>query len=260
MFEKIDIGIKTFLRDAQLFNVIDGIERNYPDARMIIVDDGDQVEEKDLIYAHLNREGHIVDVLPFDSGFGRKSNRVIELSSRPYVLIGSDDFCFDEKAAQGLLELQNILDINSDVDIASGRVNNQFYEFYLDIDRRQDGLYVEERSARGEFEIDFPLWYHFVDLTVNYSLIRRQVFEKIRWDDEVKIGGGEHGSFFVDCKLAGFKTAYVQGVNINEQQVRNSSRYNEFRNRARSSERPCFVKRNIRKYVLGDGRVDYEEK
>ena len=257
MFERIDIGIKTFLRDSQLFNSIDGIQRNYPGARMIIADCGDLTEEKDSFYAQITREGHIVLDLPFDAGFGVMSNAIAAASTRPYLLIASDDFEFNEKAAAGLVELQQVLDLDSSVDIASGRVNNRRYEFFLDITIQKDGTRIVEIPLRQAIPECLP-WYLECDLTVNYSLIRRKVFERnIKWDNDVKIGGGEHGAFFYDCKLAGLRTVCVEGVNINEQQIRNSQRYQKYRNRAQDTARPCFDKRRITEYVLGDGRVDY---
>ena len=271
MFETIDIGIKTFLRDSCLFNAIEGIRTNFPVARMIIVDDGDQTEEKDSIYGDLHRAGHITDVMPFDSGFGAKSNQIAFLSSRPYLLIGSDDFEFDKKAAEGLFELQWILDNEPGIDIASGRVNNRHYEFDMHIIESSEGISIKEEPIRL-FEGGVYIQYFEADLTVNYSLIRNEVFWKplhwegydraaertaIGWDNDVKIGGGEHGAFFYDCKKAELKTVCAPGVNINEQQVRNSNRYKQYRNRAQSPERPCFDRRNIISYTLGNGRVDY---
>lgn len=257
MFERIDIGIKTFLRDSQLFNSIDGIQRNYPGARMIIADCGDLTEEKDSFYAQITREGHIVLDLPFDAGFGVMSNAIAAASTRPYLLIASDDFEFNEKAAEGLLQLQSVLDICDDVDIASGRVGNRFYEFFLDIAIQKDGTHIKELPAKYVWTPENPPRYTDCDLTVNYCLVRREVFDRVKWDNDVKIGGGEHGSWFYDCKLAGFKTVRVLGVNINEQQIRNSQRYQKYRNRAQDAARPCFDKRGITEYVLGDGRVDY---
>lgn len=263
MFEKIDIGIKTFLRDEQLFHAIQGIKTNFPGARMVIVDDGEMTEEKDGVYTDLERAGHITDNLNFDSGFGRKSNRIVELSTRPYLLIASDDFEFDEEAAQGLQKLQTLLDCDSYIDIASGRVNNQKYEFYLEISNLmfRDGIYVKERPVVVKHEEDLgnllTPGFFFCDLTVNYSLIRNGVFRAIGWDDDVKIGGGEHGAFFYDCALAGVMVACLPSANINEQKIRNSDRYKQFRNRANCDARPCFEKRNIVEYILGDGRVDY---
>jgi hypothetical protein len=258
MFSKISIGIKTFLRDEQLFNTIHAIQDNLPNAQMIIADCGDHTEEKEGVYADLARDGHHTIQLPFDAGFGAMSNAIVDVLDRPYLLIGSDDFDFStEEARQGVIWLQDVLDDYPHVDIASGRVNNCPYEFEL----------IDEGHTVTELPLDFIdkhrtqyLRYVKCDLTVNYSMIQEDVFDKICWDSDVKIGQGEHGAFFVDCKRAGMMTVYVPDVNINEQAVRNSQRYNEYRNRARSPERACFVKRGIKKYILGDGRIDYEEK
>lgn len=259
MFEKIAIGVKTFLRDECLFNTIQAIRTNLPGAKMIIADCGDHTEEKDGIYADLAREGHHTIQLPFDAGFGAMSNAIVGVLDRPYFLIGSDDFDFSTpEARQGIEKLQEVLDFCPDVDIASGRVNNNPYEFDL---IEESGEVIERRISTSKYKLihDFQAWFVQCDLTVNNSLIRRKVFQKVMWDADVKIGNGEHGAFFLDCKRAGFKTVYVPGVNIQEQRIRNSARYNEYRNRARSPERVCFVRRGVRKYVLGNGVMDYKE-
>lgn len=252
---KISIGIKTFLRNPHLLNTISAIVDTMPEVQMIIADDGDMINEKYKIYAQLVTMGHIVIPMDFDSGFGAKSNAIVDKLSRPYVLIGSDDFDFwPSSVREGIDRLAEVLDNCPEVDIASGRVNNRPYEFDL----------IDEGDKVTEIPLDYVdlyssafLWYADCDLTVNYSLIRKDVFEKVRWDDATKIGGGEHGSMFLDCKRAGFYTVYVQGVNIDEQQIRSSNRYREFRSRANNPERPCFDKRGIKTWILGDGRVDY---
>jgi hypothetical protein len=257
MFNDIAIGIKTFLRDPQLFQVIDSIGRNLPGAKMIIADCGDHTEEKDGIYADLAREGHHTIQLPFDAGFGAMSCAIADALDRDYLLVGSDDFDFSTYEARlGIAKLQEVLDLCPEVDIASGRVNGNPYEFDL---IEEDGKVTERPLDWIDLHTDRFLWFAICDLTVNYSLIRKKVFQKVMWDADVKIGQGEHGAFFLDCKHAGFKTVYVKGVNIQEQQVRNSARYNEYRNRARSPERACFVRRGITEYVLGNGIVDYKE-
>lgn len=131
MFDQISIGVKTFLRDEQLFNTIHGIEQNLPGAQMIIADCGDMTEEKDGLYAELERRGHQHIDLPFDSGFGVMSNQIVSHLTRPYLLVAADDFDFTPEAAQGVRELQEVLDYCPDIDIASGRVNGNPYEFYL---------------------------------------------------------------------------------------------------------------------------------
>lgn len=254
MFEKIDIGIKTFLRDEKLFHAIQGIQKNFSNARMVIVDDGDQTEEKDAIYSDLTRAGHVTDVLPFDSGFGKKSNRIAYLSTRPYLLIASDDFVFDAQAADGLAELELVLKMNPDIDIASGRVNNRPYEFFFNVGEFIDGT-VRIREIPITNSGPTP-WFSEADLTVNYSLVNMRSCT-VMWDNDVKIGGGEHGSFFYDRWKNGTRTVYVPAANINEQPGRDSEWYRWYRNRAQSPERPCFDRRNIVEYILGSGQVDY---
>lgn len=261
MFENISIGIKTFLRDPHLYNTIQAIRENLPGAQMIIADCGEPSEEKDGIFADLEREGHKTIQLDFDAGFGAMSCAIANSLQRSYLLVGSDDFDFSTpEAREGIEKLEFTLLTNSDFNIASGRVNNNPYEFFL---KEKDGIITEVDALMDKPNywegVPCGLVHGVVDLTVNYSLIRKEVFQKVMWDADVKIGGGEHAAFFIDCKRAGFKTVYVNGVNINEQQVRNSPRYNMYRRRAMDPARPCFVRRGIKKYVCGNGVVDYDE-
>lgn len=251
-FSKVALGIKTFLRDEHLERAIHGALVTLPGIQLLIADDGRSTPHKTAIYENLKRMNHRVMTLPFDSGFGMKSNVIATLNTRPYLLIGSDDFDFTLEAAEGIVKLQEVLDSCPEVHIASGRVYNRPYEFYLE---ENNGV-VTEIPVTPSPGSTVP-WHYDVDLTVNYSLIRDGVLDEIRWDDDVKIGGGEHGAFFLDVKQAGFKVVYVPGVNINEQKFPSSQEYRQFRARARSPERPCFERRGIKRYVLGDGRVDY---
>lgn len=252
MFENISIGIKTFLRDEQLFNTIQAIRTNLPGAQMLIADCGEMTDEKDSLYAELERDGHIHIDLPFDAGFGAMSNAIADRLTRPRLLVGSDDFDFStNEAAQGIFRLQGVLDCDPNIDVASGRVNNNPYEFIL-ID---EGDTVTEIPA----DIDPTVWYQQVDLTVNYSLFRKEVFDKVRWESDIKIGGAEHGAQFVKLKRAGFKTVFVNYVNINEQAIPSRPRYRMYRRRAADPSRPCFDRIGVKKYILGNGVVDYDE-
>jgi hypothetical protein len=249
MFDKIAVGIKTFLRDEKLFNVINAVDRYMPEAQMIIADCGEGSEAKTVIYHGMEAYGHKIIRLPFDAGFGAMSNAIATELKRNYLLIASDDFDFDAKAAQGVHSLYRALQF--DLDIASGRVNNNPYEFFLE-------EFAPGRIREVRAEMPGKFLFHKVDLTVNYSLIRKEALEKVRWDNEARIGEGEHGAFFYDAKKAGFNVVYVPGVNINEQLGQDSERYKQFRKRALSPSRICFEKRGIVEWVLGNGVVDYD--
>lgn len=244
----VSIGIKTFLRDAMLYKTIADIIDTMPEVRIVIADDGNSNWEKTGLYNGLRARGDCVIQMPFDSGFGAKSNAIAGRLERKYLLIGSDDFDFSS-ARPGIEKLVETLDNYPNIDIASGRVNNNPYEFIL----MDSGDEVRELRV-------YPDKYMLIcDLTVNYSLMRASVLKKVKWDDDVKIGGGEHGAFFVDCKRAGIVTAYVPGVGIREQtNARPDIDYFNYRRRALSPERPCFDRRGIKRYILGSGQVDYD--
>lgn len=251
---EISILIKTFLRDEYLFEAIRGIDTTMPEVQMVIVDDGDPTSNKTSLYEKLRATGHKVIEMPFDSGFGAKSNEGMKHVDRPYVLIGSDDFDFSPAYVRaGIEKMVTVLDGVPQISIAGGRVNNYPYEGWL-VDK---GDIIEERYI----QFDSPRFingveYHHCNLTVNYTLNHTEIFgpDKIHWDDDVKIGGGEHGALFVDIKRANHAVVYVKGVTISEQSGRPVDlRYSNFRGRARLPGRPCFAKRGIHEYVMFGG-------
>lgn len=260
-FGKISVLIKTFKRDGYLLRCVRGVTHWMPQAKLVVVDDGHESSFKITWYSMLRKMGHIIAWLPFDSGFGAKANcGVGHSSSRPYVLVGSDDFDFDQKAMEGILRLIEVLDEDPSVDVASGRVNGRPYEATLTV----EGADCYERAAR----FDAPLSslqtrggvrYHACDLTVNYSLIRREVFEKVSWDSDVKIGGGEHGAFYLDLQRHGFKVVWVEDVNINELKGTtdwSAPDYAQFRGRARQPGRICLKRRGIDRFHLMGGSIE----
>jgi GT2 family glycosyltransferase len=255
----VSILLKTFLRDDKLFNSIAAIRRNMSEVQMIIVDDGEMTKEKDEIYVDLVNTGHKVICLPFDSGFGTKSNIGAEALVRPFLLISSDDFDHNPLSVEvGIRKMLAVLDRSPELSIVSGRlVGRRPYEFYLSV-IGSEVYEVPIAQVLNKTDHSHPD-YKSCDLTMNYNLIRREVFDKVRHDDGVKIGDGDHGSFFLDVKQAGFKVGYVPGVFISHQGGLDSARYNQYRRRACNPERSCFVKRGITKYVLGNGQVDYEK-
>jgi hypothetical protein len=272
---RISIGIKTFLRDGKLFKTLADIRRTLPEVKIIVADDGEQNEEKDGIYADLIREGHKVTICPFDSGFGYKSNQIISALDTEFLLISSDDFNHGESNVRmGIEKMLAVLDRSPKLSIVSGRLSNRGpYEFHL---RERDGI-VEELPVNPWDIVEYN---SFVpcNVTVNYSLIRRNVFYTEGWvtdvdgpywqekrtligfDEEEIIGEGGHGAFFYDIWKAGLLVGWVPGVEISEQKGIDSERYRKYRHRACGPSRKCFEKRGIRKWILGDGRVDYERK
>jgi len=250
---RVAVIVKTFLRDGYLIRCVEGIKKQLPEAKIVIVDDGYESRHKIAMYSNLRRDGHSCNWLPFDSGFGAKANEAIKYCDREYVLIASDDFAMGQNHVRAdVTRMVETLDQVADLDVVSGRVNNNPYESKLQDNGDEvfevQGYHTTEQCQAGAF--------NRCDLTVNYSLIRRTLFDKVKWDDDVKIGGGEHGMFYLDIMRAGGKVAYLPGVNVNELPPNvpgwQHADYNRMRGRAREAGRPCALRRGVKKYWMGN--------
>jgi hypothetical protein len=257
--DRVCLMVKTFLRDGLLFRCIDGVERNLPEVKMVIVDDGREWPTKITLYASLRDRGHECVWLPFDSGFGAKANAALPYCDREFVLIGSDDFDFSYPDVRaGILKMQAVLDGDPSVHIVSGRVDGLPYESLLEI----DGSTVREIPGHRETRSVNGVTYKTCDLTVNFSLIRRACLgpHALHWDGEdAKIGCGEHGSLYFDAKNLGYGVSVIEDVSIREMGWDFSlvhPEYPQFRNRARLPARPCFKARGIERWYLQDGTCE----
>lgn len=256
---RVNIMIKTFLRDGYMFAATRGIKKYFPECRMIVVDDGHESYQKISYYAELQQLGHSVAWLPFDSGFGDKANEAIRHADGEYVLIGSDDFEFTPLARAGVEKMVKVLDAVPSIGVVSGRVDGKPYESCFE---REPGTIREVKRYHGEGEVD-GVKYKLCDLTVNYSLVRRKLFEEpesIRWDGgEVKIGGGEHGAFFLDVQKAGWAVAVIEDAHIYQLKPNSQWQAKDYpskRARAKQPGRPCLKKRGIDRWICQDGRVE----
>lgn len=249
--------VKTFMRDGFLFEAIKGIQKQLPEVKMVIVDDGFESSQKIKLYGELRQKGHECIWLPRDSGFGAKANAGVQVCDRPYVLIGSDDFNFEDKEnncaiRQGIENMVKVLKNVPEIGVVSGRVDHQPYEYKLELG--DDWA----RATPGYYGVGLAdgVAYQLTGLTVNYSLIRREVFDTVRWSERAKIGGGEHGAQFIKIARQGWKVAYVPGVNINQihgQQSWLHPSYVMMRRRAQAPERPCYDEIGIKHFITSGG-------
>ena len=257
---KITIFIKSFLRLGLLRDCLDGIKKSLPECKVLVIDDSS--ESMSGVCSVRESPGMRTVFMPFDSGFGAKSNEMIHHLNTEYVLIGSDDFNFGEPGVrEGIIQLLTVLEERPAYMIASGRVNNNPYESCFELTapdeiRELNGWAYESSCSGPDLKI---VNYNPCDLTVNFSLIRKSVFDSgnVHWDSDVKIGGGEHGAFFIDVyrEFGPERVAYVPGVNINElphDHAKIDPRYASFRQRACEPGRICLKRRGIKRYGLAD--------
>lgn len=258
-FDAICVIVKTLMRDGMLYRCIDSILLHMPGAKIVIVDDGFETKQKIRRYSELRRAGHVCQWMDFDIGFGAKNNEALKHCDRPYALIYSDDFICDSDSAQGVLKMLRVLEHDSVIGVASGRVDDNPYEGDIVEEVREDGMiHMKLVKPRNSWHDLKGAPFTLCDMTVNYNLVRREVFEHVRWHEEFKIGG-DHLLFYQQVKAAGFLTAYVHGVNVHQQGARAGDvmiQYHDARGRARLALPDLFRRMNWYKFTGLDGRVD----
>lgn len=235
----VTICITSFLRPGYLKKTCEGIKANLPECYVFVVDDSG-----DSTWAIAAQMGFTTSHLEFDSGLPAKRNESVRFCESKYWLCGCDDFDFSTpEARSGIEKMVKVLDEHPDIDVASGRVDNNPYEGFLEY---VPGEFVKEHRLKNA---DNPqMVYAKVDLTVNYFIARtdRIVF----WDERMKIGG-EHFDWFMQMKQAGRKVAFVPGVNITTFHVDGGAdpRYGQYRGRAVGLGHKIMMEKwNIKEY------------
>lgn len=254
-FDRVDVLIKTFLRDGMMLDCVRRIQAHMPGARMIIVDDGYHSVEKRAFYNEIELAGHIIRFCPFDTGYGAKMNIGQAAATREFTLRIADDFMFDATSAAGVIRLIGFLDDpqHADYAIASGRVDGNPYEANF--------LFNEDRSEIHLLRVHDPgNTFTECDMTVNYSLIRTPFLQSFKWDEEFKIGG-DHLDLYLFAQAVNKKVAYVHGVDVATKKNDRSTHpdYPYFRGRARLALPWSFKRNGFKRMVLMDGTVDTAE-
>lgn len=215
---KVAIGIKTFMREENLFRTIDSIEKHFPyPYRLYIADDSEISEEKEYCYQQLEIKGHVIIRLPFNSGLSYGRNMIINKVKEAYVLIMDDDILLND--SESIERMKNILDSKDDIGLCAGMIYSEHGEPYggkdysrglrLEIDR---GVLFRHRSTGKLSKVDGTL-FNYADQVVNFFLAKRAIFKNVTWDERIKIEF-EHMDFFLNLKKTKWKATVCLNTKV----------------------------------------------
>ena len=195
------ILITTFLRDKALFKCIKSIRKVYPDIAIFIADTGHESKSKDDYCTKYNCE---LFKLPFDAGVCVAKNEGIErIPDRyRYVFMCEDDIIFTEMTRLEIL--RDILEQRKQIGIVGGSLKKvkrhekeeQNYEATLRIEN--DTIYVE-KVEKLQWKKFGNTKYFCCDIISNVFLMRRDVWQQIKWDERYKTTP-EHTDYFLLLK------------------------------------------------------------
>lgn len=219
MDRPIAIQIKTLNRPGRLLPTVESI-RLWCDVpyRLYIGDDGPLTPEVAALYDSLETEGHHIIRFPRRLNVTTARNHMIDrLQDEAFVLRLDDDFNFT--ADTRIRNMLTVLAARPEIGAISGlehQLGNTGEERQEGISDKQ-GYFVLRDGVLHKLGIAPEAWIYqnadgirfaYANFTRNFLLIRRAVFARVRWQEELVIQG-EHSAFMLDLQKAGWALAFT---------------------------------------------------
>lgn len=191
------VVIKTFHRDNCLYKCIKSIKKHIPEAIIYVGDDGFMTDEKEQFYID-NKVNYFY--LEHNCGISEGRNKIIEKVKEDYILLLDDDFVITEEinyknVIKQLEKSDNIILISGILyDIKDSGTSMLKYAFDVEIKDRK----IQKKDLSRVFINDI-IKYRQSDLMINFFIAKRKLFDKVKWDERLKIGT-EHMDFFLKIK------------------------------------------------------------
>lgn len=217
---RLAIFIKTLLRERTLVKCVQSIERYAGvDYRLYIADDGPISAVKRALYDRLSSEGHVVVELPEPTGASGSRNLLLErLGDERAVLRMDDDFCLAQETS--LTAMMDVLSHDSRVGavadlerqigdgkgVKSGEVRD--HQGFIDLSFRRARLRRVPMHTFSYQVTNNGTRYAFCEYTRNMLMIRRKVFDTVRWEPRLQFTG-EHLDFLLQIKLSPWSVAFT---------------------------------------------------
>lgn len=214
------ISIKTFNRLDHLKKCVESIYK-YCDVsfRLYISDDStENLEESKQLYEDLIAEGHHVKIYSKRISVTKARNQIVDsLLNEKFLLRLDDDFRFTNMTKVSVMKsiLEEKMEIGAIADIEMQLGYGKALESGA-ISSAQ-GYFVKKDETLYKINVPIENWiwmsvnnhkYAIAQFTRNFLLIRRDVFSKVRWNENLIIQG-EHTAFMLELQLNGWLLAFT---------------------------------------------------
>lgn len=223
----IAVVFDVFLRDALILKLIKSIFTYQPGVKLYIADQGVYEPVKMQLYDRLEKAGHKIVFCGFDAGISTSRNKAIKEVSEDFIFVCDGDNEFNDKTDLKLMKKiisNNDIDFLGMMEVFKGEVRH--YENLLEI-KDKKVIYTDISSEVATYPGDFT----YCDMTMNVGLGKKQLFDKIQYDNRMKLA--EHLDWFLQIKYkSSFKVAVTTKTRILNQDFKfDNSVYNQFRGR-----------------------------
>ena len=217
--KKVAVLIKTCQGRPSLLWTLESIEYalKKEEYRIYISDEKPLDEWKKGVYDRLNNEGHHIELHESGISCGVARNKLIDqLQDEELVLRLDDDFElggeFDYAALKTILEMSSDIGFCSDFErqlghgkgVRSGSIRPAGGDFKIKAPKLIKYFHGPIKRRKKESGIRYSIAEH----TRNLLLIKREVFDSVRWSEKLMFQG-EHEEFMLSMRDAGYKGAYT---------------------------------------------------
>jgi len=200
----VTLLVKACDRHNCVLRLLKSIRQFYPGVPVIVLDDG-ETDPGDAVYEH---DVQYCFNQGADYGLSKGRNMLVDLADTRFVVILDDDFVFTRKTN---LEALRHFVAGGIFDLAGGAVREQGGVKHFEGMLEMKGTTLH----RTHVKLCAP---GFVDAVPNFFLAERAVLQKLRWNEQLKLG--EHQAFFLDAKAAGAKVGFLPDVEIYHDRLR----------------------------------------
>lgn len=216
---KIAVFIKTCHGRTSLVWVLKSIEYSLKDVdfRLYISDEEPLNEWKRDLYEELYKQGHHIEIHNSGISCGKARNNLLKkLEDEEFILRLDDDFElggeFNFSALYKVVNSSDEIGFCSDFEMQVGNNKSVFSgsirpaggEFVVS----QPKLIKKYHSPFKRYKNESDIRYSLADHTRNLLLIKREVVERVRWNEKL-LFRGEHEEFMLSVKEAGYRGAYT---------------------------------------------------
>lgn len=182
----------------------------FPRIRILVADQTPRTPLMDAFYRDNAVE---VEYMPYDAGVCASRNALLpRLADDECLVVCDDDFVFtpetDFEPAMTILEHRPDIGVVGglvrNIDAAGEPANMLDWAMMIEVDQRAGLLaFVPAHELAPVIEVAGGVPFYRCDAVVNFSVIRRSIFnETIRWDPAFR-SDGEHEDFYINLKLNG---------------------------------------------------------
>jgi len=199
--EDVTAIIVSFMREAYLEKCVHSLRQTYPDIVILVGNNSRHSAKKRTI---CEQNGATYVKLPYDCGITGGRNRLIAMAKTRFVMIGDDDFYYENGANVPMLRTL----ADGLPKIAGGRIiQNSTVKDYQGFIGIQDGVMRYEPLRLDRLEEQDGVTYKQCDITFNYFVAQRSIFDNAKWDENIKVAY-EHSDFFLTAREAGIPVVF----------------------------------------------------